>query len=462
MISVPNRQLRLSGNKYLLFALLVLFAFGCTGSKKAQDSTRRKVTKIRTNPTVKTEKKDTKTTEIKKDDKDWSDEVEKDVADEIDDTQTDQERMEDSYKKSVYNVSMFIPFNTSSSSSAISNVSEKFLNYYCGVRMALARLEEEGVSLNVRVFDSKKNFEGDLRDPFNKSADVIIGPYDTKLLKTLAVFGKENEIPVISPWKASKKIAEDNPYYVQLSPNPSDHFKKIVDHVNANFSPDQVFLLKRDINKDRNLAKYIQRYHASTNSGTAFNEYEIIEDSLQFGETAYDSLFLINRPTVFIIPNYSSKDESYIYNAVRRISTERGFNEVYVYGMPILLNSSKFTYDYYKNLNLRICSSKLVPYGSEITRSFDNEFYDRFGDLPKDDAYEGFDVMMFVGANLWNNGINFHKRILNEDQQLIQTIYNLSAVYKDSEDEGEIDKANYIQNMHLDIIQYYNDRFRRL
>jgi len=452
----------LSGNKYILFALLILFSFGCTGSKKAKDSTRKKITKIRTNPNTKTDKEKTPKVDVKKDKQDWAEEKVEDDGDveEVEGNDTDQSIALE--KKSVYNVSMFIPFNAKSSSSAISNVSEKFLNYYCGVRMALSKLEQEGVELNVRVFDAKDDFERKLNDPFNKSADVIIGPYDTNLLKELASFGKEHEIPIISPWKASKRIASDNPYYVQLRPNPGAHFKKIVDHVNDNFSPDQVFLLKRDIDKDRNLTKYIQRYQSAEHNGMSFNEYEIIEDSLQFGETAYDSLFLVNRPTVFIVPNYSSKDESYIYNAVRRISTERGYNEVYVYGMPILLNSSKFTYDYYKNLNLRICSSKLVPYGSEITRSFDRDFYNRFGNLPQADAYEGYDVMMFIGANLWNEGVNFHKRILDEEQQLIQTIYNLSAIYKEEEDEGKVEKANYIQNMHLDIIQYYNNKFRRL
>lgn len=455
MISVLNRLQRLSGSKLLLLSCLLL-CFSCNSSKKTV--TKKRTTK-RTSTKRTSDKTKTTTKVIKKDDIDWA----KDDKKEEEKEKEQEVQYADSEIKSVYNVSVFIPFDVNSSASNISNVSNKFINYYAGVQLALKDLESTGLSLNVKVFDSKNNFDAKLRDPFNEVTDVIIGPYDKTNLKAVAAFGKEKGIAVISPWNASKKITVQNPYYVQLNPPATDHYKKITDHISDNFSPDQVFLLQRDNGKDAKLSKYIQRYLNSQNRGASFNEYELNVDSLQMGDHAYDSLFLVNRPTVFVIPNYSSNDENYIYNAIRRISTEKGANQVYIYGMPILMNSDRFTYDYYKNLNIRTCLTKLINHNDQNIKDFEQEYLRSYNALPTEDALEGYDMMSFVGSGLSEHGTKFFRELVGQKFRGIQSIYELEAMDPSDpmtlENEPEVE---YYQNKHLDIIQYQNNGFQRL
>jgi len=442
----------LNGNSILVILLVFLLA-SCGGSKKTPTKT-----KSRKKPTVqKTKPRPVKRSDVKVDRKDWRKDKEKK------DKEKEQETAEGYIMKDVYNVTLFIPFDVASSGGDISPISNKFINYYAGVTLALRELEQEGLNLNLKVYDSKERFDSKLNEKSNESADVIIGPYDTERLKKVAAFGKEHKIPVISPWKASKKITKQNPYYIQLSPNPSDHYKKITDHINENFSPDQVFLLARDNNKDETLTKYIQRYHQSSSKRDAYNEFTVNEDSLQVGDNAYDSLFVMNRPTVFVIPNYSSKDENYIYNCVRRISTEKELHQVYVYGMPILLDTDKITYDYYKNLGIRTCGAKFVNRSNSDVVNFERQFFNEYNGLPTDDAFEGYDMMKFVGIGLLNYGQHFQKHFLNEDFKSLQTIYNISGLEPDEEMSLENEPAvEYYQNMHLDIIQYQADGFKRI
>lgn len=452
MISVQNLRRLLSGNNLLLILFVFVLA-SCGGSKKTPTKL-----KTRTKTSVKkTQTKPKEPTRVKVDKKDWrKEQKEKEAAE-------NQVTAEGYIMKDVYNVTMFIPFDVKSSTSDISPISKKFINYYAGVTLALKELEAAGLNLNLKVYDSKENFDYKLEGFNNESADVIIGPYDTERLKKVAAFGKEHKIPVVSPWKASKKITNQNPYYVQLSPNPSDHYKKIADHINENFSPDQVFLISRDNKKDQTLTKYIQRYHQSSSKRDGYNEYTVHEDSLQMGDHAYDSLFVMNRPTVFVIPNYSSKDENYIYNCVRRISTEKEFNQVYVYGMPILLNTDKITYDYYKNLQIRTCGAKFVDRTNPEVINFERHFFSEYNGLPTDDAFEGYDMMKFVGKGLMEYGQHFQKHFLSEDFRSLQTIYNLSGL--DPKDEMSLENepsVEYYQNMHLDIIQYQGNNFKRL
>ena len=456
MISVLSLLQRLSGSKICLIGLL-LFSISCGTSKKTP-------LKKRTTTTRTTRPKKPTTTRpkvVKKDDREWADsEVDKKKEEAA---AKDQEVDEFSEQKSVYNVALFIPFDSKSSSSELSGVSKKFVNYYAGVQLALRKLESEGLALNVKVFDSKSDFDKKLKDPFNKLADVIIGPYDKTNLKAVAAFGKANKIPVVSPWNASKKITEQNPYYIQLNPPATDHYKKITDHIGANFSPDQVFLLQRENGKDDKLNKYIQRYHNSRKGGAPFNEYSLNEDSLQIGDHAYDSLFLINRPTVFVIPNYSSTDENYIYNAVRRISTEKEDKQVFIYGMPILMNSSRFTYDYYKNLGMRTCLAKLTDHNDVATKDFESTYLQAYNALPDDDALEGYDMMSFVGTGLLEHGTKFFRKMVGEKFDGLQSIYDLRAMKPAKSMSLEKEpQVEYYQNKHLDIIQYRGNGFERI
>lgn len=459
MISVQNLLRQLNGNSFLLL-LFAMFMLGSCGSSKS--TTKSKSTRISV-PKAKKKKKKSKKVEVKKDPIDWNNSSGEDVDDKKTDSQVkdDPIQME---KSDSYNISLMIPFDVNKTNRDGRKGSQKFVNYYAGVNLALQDLEEEGVNLNLKVYDAADNLSTKLKDSFTQNADVIIGPYDTKDLKEVATLGLDKKKLIISPWKASKKITSNNPYYVQLSPNPSDFFKKIVDHVDRNFDADQVFLLGRDNSKDKNLQKYIQRYHRSSSKKKKYNEFLVEMDSLMLGETAYDSLFFMDRATVFIVPNYSSKDEDYVYNAVRRISTERGLNKVFIYGMPILLNSDRITFDYYRNLNIRTCRSKFVAPGDQNVEDFKTRYFHQFSDLPTKDAYEGYDMMMFVGKHLEKYGKNFQQHIDGQTIQSLQTVYRVESLDGDpgTGEETGIPPVNYYQNMHLDIIQFQQGRMRRI
>ena len=172
--------------------------------------------------------------------------------------------------------------------------------YYAGVKMALNLLNEEDIALNVTVLDAESdNFDVKLQQ--TRDADVIIGPKERGQLATAAQYGKNNGIPVVSPWLSSTKVTSNNPYYIQLKPSLKKHMDKIVRHVKENFSDEQVFLLGRKNRKDLSMMRYIQNVADALTRGSEekpFQEYFIEEDSLIIGETAFDlSRIHISEPT---------------------------------------------------------------------------------------------------------------------------------------------------------------------
>ncbi len=367
-------------------------------------------------------------------------------------------------RKSRYNISLFLPLSLDnedmgSSTQADSKVGMK-TQYYAGVKMALDFLEQEGIDLTVNVFDAEDGaFESKLQKC--RDSDVIIGPEDLGQLAVAANFGKNNAIPVISPWKSSSKIAKDNPYYVQLVPGQKTHYDKIVEHAMSNYKSDQIYLLGRKERLDMQYMNYMQRVGAAINNDRKkpFKEFYIDEDSLRLGDTAFDSIFYEQPNTVFILPNWNPQtDEEFVYNVVRKMSAEKGFENVVLYGMPIMFDSEKIVFEHYRNLNMRICRSAYVDRGSPEVKQFRKMYYKKYNALPDEEAYEGYDMMILIGRHLYNYGRKFQYFMEDYSSNLLETRYDIQKVF-DGKSGDDLSNVQYFQNQHLYILSFENDHF---
>lgn len=449
MTSVLNHHQLSSGNKLFLMLLCLSSIIGCSTTKKVynQPTPTREVIVEKPTPTV-TEAIDTVM---------WEEISEEDAPPIINETPS----APGLDKKDVYNVNILMPLDASKLASSVSANpdldDDKFINFYAGAMLAFEKLEAEGINMNVNVYDSKsENIDGILSGYEMRNADLIIGPRDTRELQKVAEFGKERSITVISPWKASSKITSENPYYIQLIPGLYDHYSKIAEHASENFRSENVILLGRN-SSDRRRFKYFQQ-------DIPFEEYMVNEDSLMVGETAFDSLFVKTpEKQALIIPNYSSKDERFIYNCLRRINIEKGMKDIVVYGMPIMKDSDRTTFNFYSSLNMHICISKFVDMDESDVINFERGYYNTYAALPTTDAFEGYDVMMYVGRSLDKYGKNFQFHMDSDENEYIQTSYNLEKIFKSEDvDKDNFENINYYGNKHLDIIAFKRDAFKRL
>lgn len=463
MTLVQNRPLPLNGNKTVIGSLCLIMICSSCGLFKPKDPVyEHKEGGFKTTVKPKSSKTDT----IK-----WNKIPEKDKPPIRTDKPYDPTEEYVSTKQGNYKISLLLPFNHHKfqySEEAVMEESNelRFVNYYAGVKLALDELERKGANLNVQVHDTKgseSTVSSLVRSNALSSSDLIIGPYKRDGLKSVAEYGKKNKITVVSPWQASSKITSENPHYIQMRPRLSKHYTKIVDHVLQNFSEDQVFLIGRSSDSDQKRFRSFQNAAAalsSSGSKRPFTEFTIVEDSLIYGDTAFDSIFHQNMPSVFILPNWSFKDEAFIYDCLRRINTEKGNNQVYVYGMPILLESDKISYDLYQQLNLRVCRSKFVDKNSNNVKNFRRSYFNTYGAMPKDDAYEGYDMMMFLGESLMKHGRNFQFELGKQRDNYLQTSFDVIRTYSKSSGD-KFDLINYFENQSLDIIEFRNNRFQR-
>lgn len=448
MTSVPSHRRRLSGSRGWLYGLLLILsisACGTTESLPRRPSTR-PTTPVVTKPKVKV------------DTVSWTE------VDETTDPASDEDIAVVAGKKERYDISVLIPLEVSAKGS-MADSDDRFVNYYGGMLMAVDILNNQGKQYDIHVHDvgSRSQSIADRVPTMVDHADVIIAPFHREHVEAVAAYGLDHKIPVISPWLVSSKVADGNPYYIKLMPDLRDYYQVIMEDIAARYDKEQVVIIGNDT--DRSKVKYLQELAKAlyrTGEEDAVQEYLVEADSLANGVTAFDTTFFRAKEKVFVIPNYSTSDESFVYGCVRRLAVEKGATQLTVYGMPLVLDSDRMEYDYFKALNMKVARSKFVDRFDQRVISFKTDYYARYGALPTDDAYEGYDMMMYIGDKLWQHGVDFRSHLSEQSDPYLQSSFAVEAkLAKSSTGDDATDEVDYFVNRHIDIITFAEGRFRR-
>ncbi len=479
MISVQNHLQRLSGNKvlYFIFASIVTLV-ACTVSKpavtpekdiqivKAGKTAEPKVQvkEVPVTPNSQIEKpaqSDVKVV-VKVDTIIWKDvsSVHKPIEIKNDRKANKQEGLQ---LKDEYNISLLIPLN--SDGTAVASKS-RFVHFYAGVLQALEKLEEEDIKLNIRVIDTEEGtFKVSEKYPefLTDDTDLVIGPFERDDVRLMADVCKARSIPLVSPWQTSTRIANENPYYLQMKPNLKEHFLKLAEATTSVYNKGEVAIIGLNNKETSSWVKYFQD---ATTSGTGprdfYSTYFVSTDSLNLGPTAFFRLFKNTKIKAVIIPNYSYTDEDFIYSCLRRLAAEKGSRPVSVYGMPILYDSDKIDFDFYHSLQMKVVMSDFVDEDHGKIREFRRDFLDKYGEIPDTDAVKGYDLMLYLGRNIWKYGKNFQQYLENEASSYLQSIYDIrKAKSEDSPVAADPDRFDFYENKHLDIIEFRGNKWQK-
>lgn len=460
MISVQNHPQRLSGNNILVILFLGILFSGCgilsSGNK---------------NPEVISNNNKVKEVPTEVDTVEWKSTDEKKYPPITDIVDEEEVKKEGDGFYSVYNLSCFIPLQANRLNPQVMSESDlnnlNYIQYYAGMKLAADQLSQEGVNINLNVYDS--GFETEkvkqiVENQLPMNTNIVLAPFKKDALSYLAEMGKEKKVPVISPWLSSKSVTKNNPYYVQLRPFLTEYYRKITDHALDTYNPEQIFLLSRNNAKEiRRFKVFQQRANELLNQPNPLKTYTLDEVQLTGEDPVFEAQLNVSDTVVFIIPNYSNKDMQFVYNIIRRLHVERAEKNIIIYTMPLVKDMDQISFDYWNDLQIRICLFRFVDEADSEVKRFASKYYREYHDFPSIDAYEGYDNMMYIGRQLRENGVYFYqdKKAAEElEDSYLTTKYRLEPVYSNSSDK--LSDIQYYENRHLMIVQYITDRFMNI
>lgn len=373
---------------------------------------------------------------------------------------------------SFYKIALILPFLTDDYNSSNSEINERSnwaLQFYGGAQMAFEKLEDEGARLNIAVMDSKADTRrmdtlltsrSELLD-----AHLIIGPYRKENVEKVASFAQRTGKAYVSPHSASSGIATGNPDYIQVSPTLESHCKAITRHVRQHFRPGQVVLVARDKDAETARFPYFQNENylieGVRHDSVKFKEYVVEERSASFQNINLAPFLTAMDTVAFVLPSWSN--ETFILSFLSRLKLARQpYNYVEVYGMPQWMSYERMDYDLYEGLNVHVSSDTYIdPYDQEV-QLFRRRFFDRYGIPPRDEAFLGYDVMLYFGRMIKKYGTKFQYSLEKEPQQMLHTRFDFERVVRAGRAAGqESNLIDRFENKYVNILKFEDYQFQR-
>lgn len=124
--------------------------------------------------------------------------------------------------------------------------------------------------------------------------------------------------------------------------------------------------------------------------------------------------------------------------------------------MPQWLKYENIEPDYFQALNVHLSAATYTNNNDAEVKEFKRKFYDAYGTIPDDDAYNGYDLTLFTGRMLKKYGLAFPEKLPKEQAMTLHGKYQFSKVFSKgggSEGSGAYD---YLENKFVHILKFEN------
>ena len=141
---------------------------------------------------------------------------------------------------------LILPFSLEDSTTTLQ---KQMIEFYQGILLALDKLKEEKISVNLKVFDSEgddKSLTPLLESGKMDDVDIIFGPRWTNQIAEAARWSTAHQVPLVLPMNAGADDVFNNPYVYQLNTPQSYFNQEIYNHFLEQFPNANVILLDAD------------------------------------------------------------------------------------------------------------------------------------------------------------------------------------------------------------------------
>lgn len=338
-------------------------------------------------------------------------------------------------------IAILLPFDVSGFSSEPSQyeshlkkskVSRLVVDFYSGTLLALDRVKELGVNIEVTVADTQKSKEVITKLVVEKnlnSFDAIVGPLYNKNVEKLAGLLKDSKVPVFSP--ISNKVVTEYGNLYQTLPSSKDLQQKIINFVKQDSLPKNIVIIAD--NKHQSSKELLQKSFPKAKILNPEDDNFIVEEDLLkiIGEeeSALPNYIFLESSSLLLVSNVTSLLSA---RAKTHKITLFTTDKTTVYDNEAVSNISL------SNLNFHYPSANRVQ--EDIDVSFLVAYKDKFGKDPNSYAIRGYDLMYDVVLRLCASKEIGDLNNLDLETEYIENKFQ----YKRTSKGGVVNKASYI------------------
>lgn len=323
------------------------------------------------------------------------------------------------------------------------------LEFYEGALLAQDSLQQDGIGVQLQVYDTKSATQ-----PLGRlissgkldSVNLLLGAVSGSELTELSRFAKQRHIHFVSATYPNDAGVRDNPYLTILNSTLQAHCTAIEQFVQQKFTNKNIIVIYQDNAQEKQNLSYLQAAYQKGGGGRSPLK------SLVWGnETTTAQLTpLLDKDknnVIIITALYPQVAESIIGQLVSLTQTYT----LNVAGMPTLDGDANLRSPTYKGLS--IYYSTPYPYAYAANNAAINQmmwdFFRKYRSRPSDMALKGFESLYYIGKLLPGGEKRFNQNLTREEGSLL-TRFQIRPVYADGVDGRQPD---YYENTHLYFMQ---------
>ena len=147
-------------------------------------------------------------------------------------------------QKATYRIAYMLPFSAEEDKNS-TNI-DRFIEFYRGSLLAMEKIKEQGISLEVYTFDTQlgtTKINDILKNGIPKTVDMIIGPAYPEQVAIVADYAKKNNVIQIVPFTSQISNSDRFALQYQFNPSSADLDKAIINNILDKHRTDNVFIV---------------------------------------------------------------------------------------------------------------------------------------------------------------------------------------------------------------------------
>ncbi|GAB2568405.1 hypothetical protein GCM10027190_17770 [Spirosoma areae] len=359
--------------------------------------------------------------------------------------------------KGYYNVAVMFPFRLDEFDAEKRLRSNQYVyDLYDGIKLARAKLQEEGITVNLFAYDVDNDANKTLElvnSPAFAQTDLIIGPLYVEPNRIASAYANQSNILLLNPIATSSELVANQPMSFLAQPSIAQQALKVAEQARGLNSTRRAAIYFGTARKDSLLAVAYQQELKRQNyqvvdfrklSGTA----QAMATAMQF--TGVPATPPTGTPAASITLGhvfFASSNDDDGQRLLDALSRRR------VSG-PLLATASAF--DFYRNSvstfsrrDLYLLYPDFIDASREPVIEFQEQYVAKRNTIPSVFASEGYDMMLFFGRQLAKNGLPPRNR---------------SSLRSDTDDYllSGFDYTQTNDNQIVPIVKYEDGRFVKI
>ncbi|MFZ4456201.1 MAG: LysM peptidoglycan-binding domain-containing protein [Bacteroidales bacterium] len=329
-------------------------------------------------------------------------------------------------------VALMLPFMLDETGEEAAKQSRRFIEYYEGLLLAVEKLKNEGISIDLQVFDTgseTKSIAKTLHQPSLANVQLIIGPVYNEHIAQVSKFAKEKNIALVIPFTSKNDEVLTNPNVLQLNTPHSYLYSAAAQMFCKKFKKHQIIFVE-EANKVGDKADFIAVLKAELKRRSMVYKTFTAKNDDDFENVA---TMLSPAQENVVVPTSGNFNElKQIVPSLQGIVVANPALKLSLFGYPEWQTYVKEYLDAFHNLNTYIYSTFFANPMSPNYKEFANQFhgwyqreiinsYPKYGIL-------GYDMGIYFLKTLATTGNNFDKTVSKKSYHGIQTGFSFERV----------------------------------